>query len=498
MTSPRAPTLVERLATFTHGASYAALPLAVVQESKRLVLDSIGAALAAVDSPKGRIGIDYGRLTGAAGRASVIGTGDRLSIFGAAFANAELINALDMDAILPPGHVTPYVLPGALAVAEERGLPGRALLRAVAVSHEISWRVGKAMDYLRDTRDGQVATPAVYGYSSTVFGATAAIGVLQDASAATLAHALGIAGCISPVNAQMAWFDHAPSSTIKYLLGGTLTQAAMTAAHMAALGHRGDLQVLDDRAVGYPRFMGTQRWEPEVITAGLGTDWRFPAETSYKPYAHCRILHALADVLIAMVRDNGIRPDEIEGIKVYVEGMVERPIWLNREISDPMDAQFSIAHGIALAAHCPPTARAWQDPARVFDPSVLALMDKVSHAVHPDYVRLLTSHGASRPARVELRARGTIFTGERRYPKGSPSPDPDTAMTDAELVAKFHANAQGLLSRGRADALVDAVFGLETLDDVGLLMALTAPDGAPARAAAAQYERGSPNTLPVM
>jgi len=480
-------TLVEQLAAFTQ-VRYADLPPAVVAESKRLLLDSIGAALAATDSPKGRIGIDYGRMQGATGTATVIGTGDRLNIFGAAFANAELINALDMDAILPPGHVTPYVLPGALAVAEERGLGGQDVLRAIAVAHEMSWRLGKAMDYLRDTRDGKVATPSVYGYSSTVFGATAAIGLLQGLPTDVMAHALGIAGSISPVNAQMAWFDHAPSSTIKYLLGGALTQAALTAAHMAALGHRGDRMLLDDREVGYARFIGTRRWEPAVITAGLGREWNFPSETSYKPYAHCRVLHALADVLIDIVRTHALRPEEIDGIKVWVEGMVERPIWLNRAIHDVMDAQFSIAHGIALAAHCPPTARAWQDPALVFQLSVLALMDKVTHEVHPDYVKLLTGHGGSRPARVEVRARGTTFTGEKRFPKGSPSPDPSTAMTDAELIAKFRDNAEGRLAPGQADALADAVFGLEAVRDFGTLMALTVPatrnQEAPARSAA--------------
>lgn len=467
-------TLVEQLAAFTQ-VRPADLPAAVVAESKRLLLDSIGAALAATDSPKGRIGIDYGRLQGAAGRATVIGTGHRLNIFGAAFANAELINALDMDAILPPGHVTPYVLPGALAVAQERGLSGPQVLRAIAVAHEMSWRIGKAMDYLRDTQDGQVATPAVYGYSSTVFGATAAIGMLQGLSTDVMAHALGIAGAISPVNAQMAWFDHAPSSTIKYLLAGALTQAALTAAHMAALGHRGDRMLLDDREVGYPRFMGTRRWEPAVITAGLGREWNFPAETSYKPYAHCRVLHALADVLIDIVRTHGLRPEEIDAIQVWVEGMVERPIWLNRDIQDVMDAQFSIAHGIALAAHCPPTARAWQDPALVFQPSVLALMDRVTHEVHPDYVKLLTGHGGSRPAKVEVRARGTTFTGEKRFPKGSPSPDPSTTMTDGELAAKFRDNAEGRIAPGQAEALVEAVFALETVRDFGTVMELTEP-----------------------
>jgi 2-methylcitrate dehydratase PrpD len=210
-----------------------------------------------VDEPKGRIGIEYGRLTGGSGKATIIGSGDQVSIFGAAFANGELINALDMDAVVPPGHVTPYGLPGALAVGESVGASGKELITAIAVAHEMSYRLGTAMDYLRDTRDGKVSPPPVYGYSSTVFGATAAIGKLKGLSNDVLAHALGIAGSISPVNSQVAWFQHASSSTINYMLAGALTQAAMTAAHMAELGHRGDRQILDDREFGFPRFIGT-------------------------------------------------------------------------------------------------------------------------------------------------------------------------------------------------------------------------------------------------
>src|SRR5262249_32134908 len=162
--------------------------------------------------------------------------------------------------------------------------------------------------------------------------------------AATTAHGLGIAGCIAPVNSQAAWFQHAPSSTIKYLLAGTLTQAAFTAANMAMLGHRGDVQVLDDRDYGFPRFIGTKRWEPAPITEALGFEWRFPTEQGFKPYPHCRILHALLDAMTEILETHDIQPDEIESIKAYVEGFVEQPVWLNRRIEHVHDAQFSIAH----------------------------------------------------------------------------------------------------------------------------------------------------------
>lgn len=57
-------------------------------------------------------------------------------------------------------------------------------------------------------------------------------------------------------------------------------QIALTASWMAELGHRGDLQVLDDAEVGYLHFIGTGRWVPENLTDGLGTRWDFPPSTT--------------------------------------------------------------------------------------------------------------------------------------------------------------------------------------------------------------------------
>lgn len=474
-------TMVERLADFAAGARFDALPADVVAESRRIVLDSIGVALAGQFELKGRAGIGYARMIGGpagAGNATVMGAGDRLTALAAACANGELINTLDMDAVLPPGHVTPYVLPGILAEAEVAGRDGRAVIEAIAVAHEMSHRIGMGMDYLRDTRDGAVDPPPVFGYSECIFGATAGIGLMRRHDVRVLAHGLGIAGSVSPVNAQTAWFQHAPSSTIKYLHAGVLVQSAFAAAYGAELGHRGDLHILDDAEFGYRRFIGTRRWHADRMMAGLGTEWRFPAQQSFKPYPHCRILHALIGKLGEMMEQHALTVDEIDGIKIYVEGFAEQPVWLNRQIELAHDAQFSIAHGIAVAAHRPPPGRAWMDPALIHSPSVMALMDRVTHAVHPDYVKLLTEQGASRPARLELTARGQVLVGEQRYPKGSRSPEPDSFMTDDELIAKFIANVEGLLPDGSASRIVDQVMALEGVADVGALMRLAGGAGA--------------------
>lgn len=102
-------------------------------------------------------------------------------------------------------------------------------------------------------------------------------------------------------------------------------------------------------------------------------------------------------------------------------------------------------------------------------------MDKVTFEPHPDWASSISAHPASRPSRVEVTARGTTFTAERDFPKGSPSPDPATTMTTAELVTKFRANATGIIPDADVEELVDSVLDLEAVEDIGALMGRLRP-----------------------
>lgn len=473
-------TIVETLADFTFDTSYESLPAAVAEESKRLLIDSVGCALAGLIHPKGVIGVQYAELQGPGvpgEQATVLGTGKRVNASAAAFANGELINALDFDAILPPGHVSPYVIPCAMAAGEARGATGKDLLSAVAIAHEMSNRIGKALDYLRDMKDGKPSPPPVFGFSSTVFGAAAAAGKVRGHARETLVSDLGIAGAMSPVNTQWSWSVHTPTATVKYGLAGAVIQAAMAAVYMAELGHTGDIQVLDDGEHGYRRLIGSSRWQPERITPNLGEVWYFPAEQSYKPYPHCRILHAPLDVLIDIIERNDIQPSEITSIRAWVEGWVLKPLWTTRQIEHVTQAQFSMAHGLALGAHRIPPGKRWQAPEVVFDPSVIALMDKVHYEVHPDYAQRLAKDPTSRPARIEVQARGQKFVGEALYPKGSLSPDPSSKMSNDEISAKFVRNAEGVISPAATQRALDRLWNLEQEADLRTLMPTLQPQG---------------------
>ena len=54
-------TIIEQLAAFSDNTEITRLPKNVIEECKRDVLDAIGCALAGIDHPKGRIGINARR-----------------------------------------------------------------------------------------------------------------------------------------------------------------------------------------------------------------------------------------------------------------------------------------------------------------------------------------------------------------------------------------------------------------------------------------------------
>ena len=307
------------------------------------------------------------------------------------------------------------------------------------------------MSLTRDYEDGKVDTPPVVGYTSSVFGATASAAKLKGLSASAIANALGIAAAISPVNAHRAWLMHAPAPTIKYALAGALTNAALTAAEMGELGHRGDLQILDDSEFGYPRFIGTTRWEPVALTSALGVDWRFPKNQMYKPYPHCRVMGAPLDLLIDLITKNDIKVSEVDAIKVFGEGWAVRtPI-----VHEP---RHSKGRGRAVLVCAWPSGgsashRTWQEVARPC--SRLRPFGDGTHeqgdAEHPSIKRPCTrDNPSSRPSRVEIDCTWPTFAGRSASPK-APLARRGQLHDHRGIGAKFRKNADAIIPASTID-----------------------------------------------
>ena len=210
----------------------------------------------------------------------------------------------------------------------------------------------------------------------------------------------------------------------------------------------------------------------------IGPSWvtPFPSASAFKPYPHCRVTRGVLHALIELVKEHNIEPDEIDSLTAWGEGWAEQmPSFMNRDIEQPFDAQFSFPHVLALAAHGVPPGRDWQDPELVYAASVARLMDKVVWRSHPDWADAVARDPAARPSRVEISARGKTFVESRDYAKGSPSHDPSSYMTTSELIEKFERNAADVLPASDTERLIELVLSLEAVTDIGSITALLRP-----------------------
>lgn len=180
------------------------------------------------------------RLDGAAG-VTIISMGYKIACPNAAFANGELFNALDHDALLAGSHITAFVLPALLAGVEKEGATGKEVILAIAVGHEVAASIAKGTSRLMEfvpkgPNDGIVKFPAFHGFSATAFGAVAGAGKILKLGEEKLYPAFATVGTITLMNSMPKWYNSPPAALIKYPMDGCLCQAGMTSvclAHMA-------------------------------------------------------------------------------------------------------------------------------------------------------------------------------------------------------------------------------------------------------------------------
>ena len=79
--------------------TYDTLPKEVIDITKTLLFDAVSNTLGGIASDKGKIGIQFAKMTGGFPEATVLGTGEKVSAASAALANGELQNGLDYDPV---------------------------------------------------------------------------------------------------------------------------------------------------------------------------------------------------------------------------------------------------------------------------------------------------------------------------------------------------------------------------------------------------------------
>jgi 2-methylcitrate dehydratase PrpD len=291
----------------------------------------------------------------------------------AALANGALAHAFELDSLTRPGagaHPGATVVPPALAIAQERGADGRALIAAFVAGNEVMIRIGRATGHTNEARGFHA--PGTTG----PFGGAVAAGHLLGLGTAAMTNALGIAGSLC---GGLLEFARGDGGMVKRLHLGRASEAGVLAASLAAAGFEGPRTVLEGE-FGFLKVFCT-RWDEADLTRGLGETY-VVSTTVLKRYP----CHATAHAAVRAVRDlqaeHGFTGAQVEAITVTgTERMVERHNIL--EPADLMLAQYSIPFSLALALHREARDPESWDETALADPQIRALCRRVKLVPEP-------------------------------------------------------------------------------------------------------------------
>jgi 2-methylcitrate dehydratase PrpD len=456
-------TIMRQLAQFAVETEWEALTPAIAHENKLLLMDSLGCALAALDTEKGKMNLSLAERYGGPPEASVIGTRDKVSLPTAAMVNGELMFALDFTATVAGGNEPAFIIPSILAMAESVGASGKDLILSTAIALEISSRIARAV--LRQVIDPKEARPPLplklrrTGNAYSNFGAAAGAARLLNLDKEKTAHALGIAGHLCQVLTHGRYGSAGHRWSAKYGVPGWQSTGAITAALYAEMGYTGDLTQLDDAENGFWYFAGYQGWNPEKITVNLGKDWLYNYRMHYKPYPCCALFHGLLDCFYEILETHHLKAEEIEKVHLYGRVGMDHPLYGNREIKSIADAEFNPRYIFSAAAHHTPIGVEWMDAATMTNPEILRFMDKVTFE---------EQNKPNAPSRCDVTAKGKTYTAEKVFSKGTVGTP--AAWTDEDLIAKFRHNASRALKKEKAERAIKTFLNLEEIGNISQLV----------------------------
>jgi 2-methylcitrate dehydratase PrpD len=435
-----------RLARYAAALRYEDLPAEVVGCAKDCIIDTIAAAICGSALPWSRIVIDYAERTGPGGASRILGRGSAVQAPAAALANGALAHAFELDALTRPGagaHPGATVLPPALAIAQQEGAGGRALIAAFVAGNEAMIRIGRATGHTNEARGFHA--PGTTG----PFGAAVACGHLLGLDTARMTNALGIAGSLA---GGLLEFARGDGGMVKRLHLGRASEAGVLAASLAAAGFAGPKTVLEGE-FGFLHVF-CDAFDASELTRGLGDDY-VTLSTVLKRYPAHATAHAALKAVRDLQAEHRFAGDDVERITVTgTRRMVER-----HNIAEPADlmlAQYSIPFCLALALYREARDPESYDAGALADPRIRALARRVR----------LVEEGAGHAA-VGSTVTIALANG-RRLERHE-----DSGMLEpGELQDKFLRLTRGVLGAGRAASLYER---LQRLADEPSLDWLGAP-----------------------
>jgi 2-methylcitrate dehydratase PrpD len=442
--------LTKVLARKSAALEYEDLPPEAREIARQCVLDYFGVALAGAGDELVRLVLDELTEAGGTPQASVVGHDTRLPALSAALVNGAAGHALDYDDVnmAMPGHPSVAILPGLLALAEQRRSSGRDVVTAFVAGYETACRIGMALQ------------PGHYnlGFHSTgtvgAFGAAAACARLLGLGAEATAMALGIAGT------QAAGLKSQFGTMCKPFHAGKAAQNGLLAARLAARGFSSRADIVEC-VQGFALTHGPD-FAPEAALATPAAGLHLFTNL-FKYHAACYLTHAPIECARRLREQYALTPENIAGITLRLDASCERVCNIPAPV-DGLQSKFSLRQTVAMALAGIDTASLGAYSAEnALDADLVRLRDRIAIDWQDSWPQTL--------GELELE----LSDGRRvtaRHDAGIPAADIDDQ--GRRLAAKFDALVEPLLGAPRTAELRGSIAEIDRLANVADLARLAA------------------------
>jgi 2-methylcitrate dehydratase len=457
-----APTIVQQLSRYITALRYEDLPADVVQQAKRLIVDTIGCALGGFDSEPARIARDIAGTVTSTQPVHLLVSGEPTSPDLAAFANGVAIRYLDFNdgytSTGESGHPSDSVA-AVLAAGELHRASGRDAILATVIAYEVFCRVCDARDL------------KPLGFDHTTVGGLA--------SAAAAARLFGL----PPARIEQALNLHVAANVALYQtrIGNVsmwkgcayanASRNALFSTMLAARGMSGPSPVYEGVG-GYFKAVTRGAF---TLPAWGGSGHPFKImECSIKRFPLGQYSQTVAEAALQL-RERIGDPARIEAIHVATVSTAIRLMADDPQKWEPEtreSADHSMPYTVAVALLHGEIGEEHFEDRYLHDPTVRALTRKVTVSESDEANRRMPiamlcemtirlTSGATHQASIEY------HRGHHRNP-----------MSDAEVERKFRKLAHAVLPPAACDRLLERLWTLDAATDIGEVVRLTRADAA--------------------
>ncbi len=381
----------ERLLKFINEQRFCELDIQLQEQAKKCFLDLAGVICAGAKNNSAKTMAAYVEQNYPAGEYTVLATGNKSNLIGAALANGMASNALDMDDgySLLRGHPGAGFFGALLSAAENTDCTYGEFLEALIISYETSIRQGYAIRnyYGWDHSSGSYAT----------FATVAGIAHLLRLDNDVLESALSIADFIMPVNPAKRSCYY-PSMNKDGIYWGQ--HAGVQALCMAQAGVTGRNPVIfDEEYSKYIHSLGKQFYIFDLY---------------FKFHSCCRWGHGPILAVKSILEEKQIKIEDIKNVDIYSFGNAGTLYQQPPKNED--EAQYNIVYPIAaqiLFGDCGPLE---SSTVKMLDNRVAEMMKKIKF--HHD-IRYDEYFPARRLCRAEITLNdGSKFVSKETEPYG--------------------------------------------------------------------------------